>query len=157
MQTEKIKVVLSIILKISLIIIVIFLNYIFSKHYDFNTSQSPSVIIIGGPDGPTTIYISSNYHWINALKYFLSVIFIIDNIILIILDIKSIRKEKKYDLKYILKIILAIDLYLIIIGIMIFGIKVFGTIWIAISILLNLLLGTLFFIKNIFMKIIQIN
>ena len=97
-------------------------------------NNKPSVAIIGGADGPTTIYISGNYSWQSILKYSLSIIFITGLLILIVFDIIEFLKNWKYTIKYKVKIVLSIVIFIIILFLIIIGFGMLGFLWVGISV-----------------------
>ncbi|MDR1148448.1 MAG: sodium ion-translocating decarboxylase subunit beta [Spirochaetaceae bacterium] len=114
MKIKEKRIILNIILKIILILTIITLDYfVVNNNRIINHSETSSVAIIGGADGPTTIYISSKNVLVNILIYLLSLLFIIDIITLLIYDIISLIKDKKYSIKYKCKIIFSIDFFII--------------------------------------------
>ena len=142
-------IIIKIILKIVLILIVIVANCLLLRY--FNTNNSASVVgIIGGADGPTTIYISSRYGLIANLILTLSIFFVVSIIVLLVYDIIELKKSKKYDTKYKFKIILAIDLSIIISVIIQI---VFNLLAPALSVFLNITLIAILFIIIYFAKV----
>ena len=89
MENGKKRILLNGILKIILVFIIIGLNYLLVKHNQ--VIKDMSVKIIGGSDGPTSIYISSKYTPIYILIYSVSIFVIIDIIVLLIYDIIKIK------------------------------------------------------------------
>ena len=109
-------VLLYIILKVALIFIIILVNYIFRDFFNDIIYDRGIYSIIGGADGPVTIY--TPYSLINILRYSLSIFVIMNIIILLVYDIIELVKFKKYSIKYKIKIIFAIDLIIILISIL---------------------------------------
>jgi oxaloacetate decarboxylase beta subunit len=134
MVNERKSIMINITLKIVIIFILIGINYLISKYINVNNSAS-AVAIIGGADGPTTIYISSKYSLINILRYSLSILFLINIIALLVYDVIGLKKAIKYSIKYKLKIIIAMDLFIIL--------------SVIIQIIINILLPTLSIFLNI--------
>ena len=127
---------------------VIAVNLLLVKY--FNTHNSASAVVIGGEDGPTTIYISSRYGLIANLILALSIFFVVSIIVLLVYDIIELKKSKKYETKYKFKIILAIDLSIIISVIIQI---VFNLLAPALSVFLNIILISILFIIIYFAKI----
>ena len=79
---------------------------------EFSIKEASVVAIIGGADGPTTIYISRSYYWKLILLYSLLII-IIDIIVLIIKKIFEYKNNKSIDLKHFVLFILIFDIIII--------------------------------------------
>ena len=144
MEMRKKRIIISILSKIILLFIIIISNYFLLKYNNIRISENTSVEIIGGADGPTTIYIFPKYNLINILQYSLSLFFTIDIVVLLIYDIINLRKNKKYSTKYKFKTVLAIDLFIIVSIIIEITLNLLGP---TISIISNIILLSAFFIK----------
>jgi hypothetical protein len=82
-------------------------------------------------------------------------VILISLFILFIIDVIGFIKSKKYSIKYKLKIVMCIDIYFIIIKSIYFTFPITGLTFIAISVLLNIVLLTFIFIKEILLKVIK--
>jgi hypothetical protein len=158
MNIEK-KNLLKIFFEIILIILVIITINILpenNKNSVFSVPESNVVLgVIGCSDGPTTIFLGREFNFINTYKNLIFVIIIVSLLILIIIDIISLIKSRKYNKKFKIKIILTIDIFLVIMFLIYYFIEIFGFKFIGISILLNIFLLTIIFIKEILLKIIN--
>ncbi|MHC6204493.1 sodium ion-translocating decarboxylase subunit beta [Breznakiellaceae bacterium SP9] len=149
MNIEKKRTIVSIVLKIILIFVIITLNYFFVKYAILNISESISAAIIGGADGPTTIYIAPKFVLKNTVVFSIAAFFILNIITLLVYDIVSLKRDKKYSLKYKIKIVLTIDLLII----MSTAIEiVFIILAPAFLIVLNIVFISILFLKLLFMK-----
>jgi Na+-transporting methylmalonyl-CoA/oxaloacetate decarboxylase beta subunit len=141
--------------KILIILFVILINILLPKYNNGNSPYLPAISIIGGADGPTSIYILGNYSWQSILKYFLSAIIIIDTLVLIVFDIIRFKKRRMYTIKYKMKIIISMNIFIIILSSIYIGFQILGFLWIGISILMNIVFCIIFYIKFILIKIIK--
>ena len=78
----------------------------------FNLKEACAIAIIGGSNGPTTIYIASNFNII-FITFSLSIFLAIDIIVLTV--IKKIENQKVIKTKYIILIIINIIITLLLI------------------------------------------
>ena len=138
-----------------IIMIIILINIIPKKINSNLILPDTSTAIIGGADGPTTIYVSSNYSVTNLVINSVLFIFIINLTVLLIFYIFGFIKSKTFIKIYKLKIILSIDVYLLIIFVLYYCIPFFGIGFIGISVLLNFLLLTLIFVKDFIIRIVK--
>ena len=149
MVDERKSIIFNIALKIVLIFIIITVNYLVSKYINFIDKEIVDAISAGS-NGPTSIYISSRNIYIEALRYSLLVIFLINIIILLTYDVISLKILKKYEKKYKFKVILIIDLFIVSSAI----IQIFFNLLspfistLLNSILISILLIRIYFIKN---------
>ena len=107
---KKNKNIVKIFVKIIILLVIISTNYLLAKYFNNEFKEASSVAVIGGTEGPTTIYISSKFNMLNILKYSLSIVLVISILILITFDILELIQNKKYDRKNKLIIILGINL-----------------------------------------------
>jgi Na+-transporting methylmalonyl-CoA/oxaloacetate decarboxylase beta subunit len=108
MMNEKRKIILLIIVDIAFIVSTLFSYNFLIKN---NANEALSVAIIGGDDGPTTIYIFPQIKWKIILVYSLS--FAMGGLIILsIINIVEYVNTKKLSLKYKITIILLINLLL---------------------------------------------
>jgi Na+-transporting methylmalonyl-CoA/oxaloacetate decarboxylase beta subunit len=107
------RIIIIIGIKIIVLLIAIISNYLILKYLGTEFKEA-SVTVIGGEDGPTTIYISASLIMVNILKFIPSIIIGINLLMLIVFDIFEIVKRKIYDRKNKLKIILGINFRIII-------------------------------------------
>jgi oxaloacetate decarboxylase beta subunit len=93
------------------IIISFFLIAVISKLplIDFSIKEASATAIIGGADGPTTIYISNSNNWKYILFYTL-LLFAIDLLVLIILKIIEYKRKKNINLKYLVLFIIIFNI-----------------------------------------------
>ena len=155
MNIERKKNLWNIIFEIILIILVIIAIKIIPENNNFIyiLPESSAIGIIGSSDGPTTILMGRGFDLINFHKNLILAITMISLFILLIIDIIGFIKSIRYSNKYKIKIISSIDLYLIIL--IFFTFPIFGLRYIGISVLLNIVLLTIIFIKEILLKIIK--
>jgi hypothetical protein len=161
MKTGKLKIILFGLVKIIIVFMIILANILFQKYYSSN-SFFPSFIvnnrqlveIVGGADGPTTIYIAGKYSWPTILKYSFSIIFITGLLILIVFDIIELLKNWRYTKRYKLKIILSIVIFIIFLVFFFIGFFIFEFLWLGISVLINITFSIIFFTKLI-LKLIK--
>jgi hypothetical protein len=66
-------------------------------------------------------------------------------------------KDRKYTIKYKVKMILSTVIFTIILSFICIGFKILGIAWVGISILINIIFSTIFFVKFILLKIIKDN
>ncbi|GHV09890.1 hypothetical protein FACS189485_22790 [Spirochaetia bacterium] len=155
MKNEKNKIIFHIILKILLIGLIIIVNYLLSEHTNnFDIPELSLVSIIGGADGPTTIYLAMLFGWKLTLWYSLLIVLIVNIIILIIFDIILIIRARKFNIKFKLKIIFAITLLIILLTTILIIFQLLDISGI-ISILLNIILVIILFIDKVIKKIIK--
>jgi len=69
------------------------------------SSEASAVAIIGGGDGPTTIYIGASVNW-KSFLFCLLILILIDLIALIIKKIIDYRRKKNIGLKYFILFVL---------------------------------------------------
>jgi hypothetical protein len=131
------------------------MNILVSKYNNDNSPFLSTISIIGGADGPTSIYLLGNYSWQSMLKYFLSEIIIINALALIVFDIIGLIKTKAYGIKYIIKVIISMNIFIIILSLICIGFQVLGFLWIGISTLMNIVFCIIIYIKFILIKIIK--
>ncbi|MDR0320187.1 MAG: hypothetical protein LBI28_01655 [Treponema sp.] len=157
MNTERKKNLLNIILEIILIILVIITINIIRENNSsiYIIHENSAIEIIGDHGGPTSIFVSREFNLPNFLKNMIFTVIIISLFILFIIDVIGFIKSKKYSIKYKLKIVLCIDIYLIIIKSIYFTFPIIGLTFIAISVLFNIVLLTFIFIKEILLKVIK--
>ena len=151
MKNDKIKIIIYFLEKIIILFLIILVNILVQNNSPF----LPSVAIIGGADGPTSIYIAGNYNWQSILKYLLSIIFIIGLLILIIFDVIEYLKNLKYAIKYKAKIVFVVVVFTIFLLLIFIGFRILGFLWVSISTLLNIVFSIMFFVKFILLKIIR--
>ncbi|MDR1837466.1 MAG: hypothetical protein LBQ89_07390 [Treponema sp.] len=158
MADTKKRIAASIILKIVLVIILAALNYLMPEYINegpfeenpfLNLNDAAAIAIIGGADGPTTIYFLPELILLNILRYTLLVFLIVNIIILLVYDVIELRKSKKYGMKHKFKIILAVDLFIVLSVIVQAVLYLLGP---AFSILLNIVLMSILLIKIYFAR-----
>ena len=111
MGSEKRKIMFLIILGVIIIFgVIIAVNMLPSIFFSFK--EASSIGIIGGADGPTTIYVAASGNWTLILLYSLLLI-AIDLIILAIKRIIEYKRKKKISLKYFILFILIFNIILI--------------------------------------------
>jgi hypothetical protein len=147
MNIEKKRIIINIILKIFFISVIIILNYIFIKYKAVNIFGYTSTVTEEA-NGSTTIYISQKYYLINVLIHSLSLFFIVDTITLLIYDIINLKNDKKYSIKYKLRIIFIIGVFIIISTTIEMIFMLLGP---TVSIVLNIILLSTFLVKLYFL------
>ena len=156
MRIENKKYIFYIFIKIMIIFLVIFINVLLPKTNSNNSFFLPSVSVISGADGPTTIYLT-DYGWQSILKYSLLAVIVINILVLIVFDGIEFLKNRKYTIKYKVKMILSTVIFTIILSFICIGFKILGFAWVEISILINIIFSTIFFVKFILLKMIKDN
>lgn len=156
MKIEYKKYIFHIVIKIMIIFLVIFINVLLPKTNSNNSFFLPSVSVISGADGPTTIYLT-DYGWQSILKYSLLAVIVINILVLIVFDGIEFLKNRKYTIKYKVKMILSTVIFTIILSFICIGFKILGFAWVEISILINIIFSTIFFVKFILLKMIKDN
>jgi Na+-transporting methylmalonyl-CoA/oxaloacetate decarboxylase beta subunit len=86
-------VILGFILIFSIILVIVYLSLL-----TFFSKEASSVAVIGGADGPTTIYISASVNWRSSL-FCLLILILIDLTALIIKKIIDYRRNKSIGIK----------------------------------------------------------
>jgi Na+-transporting methylmalonyl-CoA/oxaloacetate decarboxylase beta subunit len=114
MLNEKKKIILLIVFDIILIISIIFFYQLFHKLLINIVKEASPVTIIGGADGPTTIYVFPQLTWKIILVYLVYLLsFVMSGLIILsIMNIVEYINTKKLFLKYKIIIIMPINLLL---------------------------------------------
>jgi Na+-transporting methylmalonyl-CoA/oxaloacetate decarboxylase beta subunit len=158
MNIERKKNLRNIIIEIILMILVIIAINIIPENNNISVyviPESSAVGIIGSFDGPTTIFVGREFNLMNFFKNLILGIMITSLSILLIIDIIGFIKSKKYKNRYRLKIVSSIDIFLIIMYLLYSAFPMFGLRITGISVILNIVLLTTIFIKEILLKIIR--
>ena len=100
-------VIVGIIITFGVIVIINMLPYI-----SFSLKEASAIAVIGGADGPTTIYIGSSHNWKLSLLYLL-LLLAIDAVALIIIKTIEYKRKKSINLKYPVIFILIFDIILL--------------------------------------------
>jgi Na+-transporting methylmalonyl-CoA/oxaloacetate decarboxylase beta subunit len=108
------KIIIIIGIKIIILLIAVISNYLILKYLGTEFKEASAVVVSGGEDGPTTIYISASFIMVNIIKFTPSIIIGINLLMFIVFDILEIVKRKIYDRRNKLKIIFGINLRIII-------------------------------------------
>jgi hypothetical protein len=102
-----------------MIFLVIFVYVVVGKSAG-KSGSSFSVVISGGADGPTTIYVAGDYFWQSILRHALTIV-LAGIVVFMIFDVAEFIKEKTYTLKYKLKVVFVVDGFIILAAGMRFG------------------------------------
>jgi Na+-transporting methylmalonyl-CoA/oxaloacetate decarboxylase beta subunit len=129
MSEIRIKNIIYVFLKLLIVFLVLLINILLPKYNNNSSPYLPSISIIAGADGPTSIYITGNYSWLSVLKFLLSAIILISALVLIVFDVTGYITTKKYSIKHKIKIILTINVFIIILASIYFGFWILGFVW----------------------------
>jgi len=113
MSDSKKKIIISIVIKIVLLLVIIFANYILSKPFGNDSREALQVEVIDETDESIAIVVSSAFSMKNIALYTLTAFIVINIFILLIFDFASLNANKTPDKKYLIKTVLAINLIII--------------------------------------------